>query len=165
MAPDELDQAITRFHTGSYNTVITTGGAIPASLYRHESTTYAGLARDYLVRRGIPSDSVTAVPAPESAQDRTYLSAVMVRDWLTQSGRKIDAVDVFSSGVHSRRSRAVYRLAFGPAVRVGIIAARPSAYDPDAWWTTSTGAKTVLSETIAPGGTRPSVSGIGARSV
>jgi hypothetical protein len=40
-------------------------------------------------------------------------------------------------------------MAFGPDVRVGILAARPTAYDPDAWWTTSIGAKKVVMEAIS----------------
>jgi len=149
MAPEELDQAITRFRSGNYSAVITTGGPVSADLYRQDAISYAMLARDYLVRRGLKPDSVTAVPTPESAQDRSYLSAVMVREHLKRSGQTVAVMDLYSSGVHSRRTRAVYRMALGPDVRVGILAARPTAYDPDAWWTSSTGAKTVVMEAIS----------------
>lgn len=149
VSPRELDQAIALFRNGHYRSVITTGGPGTADLYQPNPVAYARLARDYLIRHGVPADTVTAVAAPESAQDRTYLSAVMVRDWLQQSGLKVDALDVFSSGVHSRRSRALYRMAFGPKVRIGILAARPGTYNPDAWWTSSNGVKTVISESIS----------------
>ncbi|MGE4110903.1 MAG: hypothetical protein AB7E73_09410 [Burkholderiales bacterium] len=149
ITPNELDQAVTRFRGGGYTGVITTGGAVPDDLSRSTRTSYAALARDYLLQRGLPESAVTAVPAPESAQDRTYLSAVMVRDHLSRSGQAIDAIDVYSSGVHSRRTHALYRMAFGPQVRVGILSAQPVTYDPDHWWRTSVGAKTVLSEWIS----------------
>lgn len=149
MAPEELDQAIARFRSGNYNAVITTGGAVHTDLYQKNATSYAKLACDYLVRHGIAASSVTAVPTPESAQERTYLSAVMVRVWLAQSGQTVEALDVFSLGVHSRRSRAIYRMAFGPDVRIGILTARPTSYDSDAWWKTSIGAKTVITEVIS----------------
>ena len=149
MAPDQLDQGLAAVRNGGYNNVITVGSTAPADLYRAEPVPYAELARDYLVRHGLPGSLVTAVPVPESAQDRTYLNAVMIRGWLQRSGRTVDAIDVFSSGVHSRRSRMLYRTAFGPHIRVGILAARPSGYDPDAWWATSVGAKSVLSEAIS----------------
>ena len=68
-------------------------------------------------------------PRRESAQDRTFLSAVVVRDWLRRQGGTIDAVDLFSGGVHARRSRLVYRIAFGPEVDVGVFAAPPRRYD------------------------------------
>jgi hypothetical protein len=73
----------------------------------------------------------------------------MVRDWFTRAAVHEDAVDVFSSGVHSRRSRALYRLAFGPTVRVGVIAATPSRPNPQAWWRTSVGVKEVPPEAMA----------------
>lgn len=148
MAPDELGQVIALLRNGNYNTVITTGGPVPTTLTRHESVSFAELARDYLILRGLPENMVTAVPAPASAQDRTYLSAIMVREWLKHSGQTVDALDVYSSGVHSRRTRAVYRMAFGPSVRIGILAARPTTYDFNSWWTTSDGAKTVITELI-----------------
>lgn len=149
LTPEELDQAMLRFRSGNYTSIITTGGPVPADLYRKDAISYAELARNYFVRRGFKAEVVTAVPAPESAQDRTYLSAVMVREHLKHSGRTLAALDIYSSGVHSRRTRTVYRMAFGSSVDIGILAAKPTAYDPDAWWTTSTGAKTVVMEAIS----------------
>jgi hypothetical protein len=146
--PRELDQAVEAFRNGGYEHIITTGGTVEDGLHRSNPASYASLARDYLVRRGVPNISATAVPAPASDHDRTFLSAVMVRAWLGQSGHAVDALDVFSSGVHSRRSWVLYRMAFGSRVSVGIIAARPSTYDPDAWWRTSVGAKVVISEAL-----------------
>ena len=85
---------------------------------------------------------------PTSAQDRTFLSAVVVRDWLRRQGGTTDAVDLFSGGVHARRSRLVFRMAFGPEVDVGVFAAAPRRYALERWWTTSEGAKAVLGEAI-----------------
>ncbi len=149
MAPDQLDQAADWIRQGHYELVITTGGPAPVDLYRPEPVPYAELARDYLVRNGIAGSLLTAVPVPESAQDRTYLSAVMVREWLKKSERSVNALDVFSSGVHSRRTRKLYQLAFGSQTRIGITSARPTGYVPESWWTTSTGAKTVIAETMS----------------
>ena len=70
----------------------------------------------------------------------------MVREWAAQSGVTVDALDVFSFGPHSRRSWLLYSMAFGPRVRIGIIPATPTAYDPNAWWRTSEGTKEVLTE-------------------
>jgi hypothetical protein len=149
MQPEELDQAVALFRKGNYKQVITTGGPGTATLYLQKPPTYASLAREYMISHGIPAHAIVAVPAPPSAQDRTYLSAVMVRLWLIKSMQDIDLIDLFSYGVHSRRSRALYRLAFGPTVTIGIIPAKPIEYDPAAWWTTSTGAKTVITEFIS----------------
>ena len=92
---------------------------------------------------------MVAVAAPESAQDRTFLSAVVVRDWLRRQGDTIDAVDLFSGSVHARRSRLVFRMAFGPEVDVGVFAAAPRRYALERWWTTSEGVKAVLGEAIS----------------
>jgi hypothetical protein len=72
----------------------------------------------------------------------------MVREWAKRSGLAIDALDVFSSGTHARRSRLLYRLAFGPNVEVGVYAAWPTDYDAKAWWRTSSGARNVLEQAI-----------------
>ena len=122
---------------------------MPPGFERLEFESFAHSARDYLLRRGLPADSVIAVPAPASAQDRSFLSCVMVREWAKQDGFAVEALDVFSAGVHGRRSWLLYRKAFGPGVRIGILAARPSEYDPEHWWRTSAGTKSVLSETIS----------------
>jgi len=92
---------------------------------------------------------VVAVAAPPSAQERTFLSAVVARDWLRQQGGSVDAVDLFSGGVHARRSRLLYAMAFGPEVEVGVFAAQTRRYALEHWWTTSEGAKGVLYEAIA----------------
>lgn len=149
MSPAELDQAIVRFQSGGYRRAITTGGPVPISFYQPVKTSFALLARDYLIQRGLPEAAVVAVVAPASARDRTYLSAVMVREWLARSGMAVDAIDVFSEGAHSRRTQLLYRRAFGDTIRIGILAARPENYDPSAWWQSSIGTKTVVTEAIA----------------
>jgi hypothetical protein len=145
---EEIDQVVDRIRAGNYERIVTTGGPVPRSFAPDGVASYADLSRNLLEARGVPKGSIVAVSAPASAQDRTFLSAVVVRDWMRAHAESPDALDLFSSGAHSRRSWRLFRLAFGPAVRVGILAARPRGYDPDAWWRTSLGAKTVLSETI-----------------
>jgi hypothetical protein len=149
MPPEEIKRVVDIFRQGQYQRVITTGGPVPAWLEDLAYVSHAVLARDYLVRQGLPEGLVTAVPAPASAQDRTFLSAVMVREWMQTSGIAADSFDLVSSDVHSRRSWVLYRTAFGPRFRIGIIALPPSTYDSEAWWNTSAGAKTVLSEALS----------------
>ncbi|MFI5317088.1 MAG: YdcF family protein [Myxococcota bacterium] len=149
MPSDELGQALRVYQQGGYQRAVTTGGPIENELERGEARNFADRARQYLVRRGLPDDAIVAVPAPASAQDRSFLNAVMVREWAARSGESVSALDVVSSGAHSRRSLLLYRKAFGPGIRVGIIAATPSEYDPNSWWHTSAGAREVLGESIA----------------
>jgi hypothetical protein len=147
MNPEGLDQAVAAFRSGSYERIVTTGGPIESWLESRQ-TTFAELAADYLKRHGLPDASVTAVPTPLSVEDRTFRSAVSVREWTMRSGLTLDGLDVFSSGTHARRSRLLYQLAFGPNVKVGVFAARSSDYDADGWWRTSTGARDILDQAI-----------------
>jgi len=147
---DGLDAAIAVIATGRYQRVIASGGPILDGWREGRSwPTYAERAADYLRRHGVTSIPVVAVAAPEALQDRTFRSAVVVRDWLRRQDDKLDAVDLFSGSVHARRSRLVFRMAFGPEVDVGILAAAPRRYALERWWTTSEGVKAVLGEAIS----------------
>jgi hypothetical protein len=141
-----LDQAVARARSGRYERVLTAGGPLDGWIETPRFATFAERSADYLQRHGLP---VTAVPSPASQRERSFASAVAVRDWLAAAGRGGEAVDVFSAGVHARRSREIYRLAFGSDVEVGILAARPTGYEIDNWWTTSAGAKSVLDEAVS----------------
>ena len=103
---------------------------MPSGFERLGFASFAEFARDRLLARGVASDRVVALPVPASAQDRTYLSAVIVREWAQRTGLALDALDVFSSGVHSRRSWLLYRLAFGSGVPDGKIRRSPPVVDP-----------------------------------
>ncbi len=144
---EEFDEAVTLIRQGGYERVITTGGPMLNALEVPDTRTYAERARDHLVRRGLPESLVTALSAPASAQDRSFLNAVLLREWLERSGNGAHAVNVFSSGPHSRRSRLLHRMAC-PACEIGIIAGTPPEYDPAAWWRTSAGARDVIGESI-----------------
>lgn len=145
----ELDQAVEVFKKGHYQHVVTTGGPSERWPEFAKSENYADLAARYLARNGLDGVPLTAVPTPASAQDRTFLSAVKVRDWTNMQGLELDALDVFSGGSHARRSRMIYQMALGPRVKVGILSARPAQYDEDRWWQMSVGVKAVLGETIS----------------
>jgi DUF218 domain len=147
--PDGLDQAFGAFRRGGYQRIVTTGGPIEDWPSTRGYASFAERAADYLEsRHGVPHGLVTSVPVPPSAQDRTYLSAVMVRTWAQRSGLAFDRLDVFSSGTHARRSRLLYRLAFGPSVEVGVYAAQSSDYDADHWWRSVMGVRDVLEQGI-----------------
>ena len=148
LAPSELDQAIQTFKRGRYERVVTTGGPIAGWPVLFKDSNYASMAADYLVQHGIPRDAVIAVPTPASAQERTFLSAVVLRDSAQRLGITLDAIDLFSSGAHARRSRLLFQMALGDKVRVGILAARPNDYDSDAWWRSSNGGEAIVFQTI-----------------
>lgn len=148
LAPEELDQAIMAFKKGGYKRVVTTGGTVIGWSELTMQSNYAKRAAEYLAQHGVPHNEIYIVPAPASAQDRTFLSGVILRKSAGQLGIKLDAIDLFSSGAHSRRSRLMFQLALGPKVPVGILAARPVDYNPDVWWKSSSGAESIIFQSI-----------------
>jgi hypothetical protein len=148
MEPEGLQDAVAAFRAGGYERIVTTGAAIVQWPGIHGHATYAERAADYLRRHGLANVPITAVPAPHSAQDRTFLSAVMVREWIERSGFAIGSLDVFTSGAHARRSRLLYRMAFGRDVKIGVIASRSYDYDADTWWQTSAGVKDIVEQAV-----------------
>ena len=145
----DLDQAIAALRSRHYGRVLVTGGPIESWDDARVWKTYAARAAGYLKLRVPGGVDVIAVPAPATAKNRTYLSAVMVRVWARNTGVVLDSIDLYSAGVHARRSRLVYRLALGPAVEVGVLAATPPGFDPQRWWSSSAGAKSVIGEALS----------------
>jgi len=145
---EELDQAVAAFNKGKYARIVTTGGPVLEWHRASMGSDYANLAANYLGQHGVRPDLITAVPAPKTVLERTYLSAVTFRESAQRLGITLDAVDVFSAGPHARRSHLLFQMALGKKVRVGILSARPSSFDPQAWWRTSSGVEQMIFQTL-----------------
>ena len=146
---ESLRVAADTFKIGDYDAIVVSGGPIDDVFNCCGFKTYAERSAYVLKQLGIADAVVIIAPAPASAQDRTYRSAVSVRLRLEELGLKVTSLDVFSSGPHARRSRYLYQMAFGPHVEVGAIAAAPSGYDSSHWWRSSAGVKEILAEVLA----------------
>ncbi|MCP4874157.1 MAG: hypothetical protein GY896_01610 [Gammaproteobacteria bacterium] len=144
---DELNQAQQIFGQNGYQFGIAVGGPISDNFYGLDSN-YAERSMKYLNGNGFPTGKLTMVAVPYSAQDRTFLSAVMVREWFQHHRIEVSHLDVFTSHVHSRRTRDLYQLAFGDNVRVGVIASTPAEFDIERWWQKSEAAKNIGVEFI-----------------
>jgi hypothetical protein len=73
----------------------------------------------------------------------------MLRQWLREHQWSTDRVNVVTLGAHSRRTRMLYQMAFGPSTRVGIIAVPHQDFDADRWWSSSQGFRIITGEVIA----------------
>lgn len=105
-------------------------------------------AQEILVRAGIPTTRVIAAPAPEAPTQRTFASAEAARKALQSAGIGSAAVNVFSAGIHSRRSWLVFSKALGRGYQVGIVAwCPPECEAAGPWWKSSDQAKDFLTET------------------
>ena len=145
---EELDQALAYFNANGYRRAIIVGGPISNDFHGID-TSFAERAANYLQSKGLPSENTVVMSSPWSAQNRTFLSAVMTRDWLSRSNITLRRLDIFSSHVHTRRSRYLFKLAFGDAVEVGVLPSSPADFDPEHWWRSSGSGKYVAVEFVA----------------
>jgi len=102
-----------------------------------------------LKEAGVDERRIVKVAVQPVVKDRTFAYAVALRNWLIASGMSGKAVNVYTQGVHARRSLLLCRKALGPGFTVGVISCADPYYDPKQWWESSEGFKTVIDETIA----------------
>jgi hypothetical protein len=102
-----------------------------------------------LEKAGINEKQITQLSVRPVSKDRTFAYGVALDNWLQSSGLPRKAVNVMTQGVHARRSLLLFRKALGPDAAVGVISYRNPNYDPDRWWGSSEGFKSVIDETIA----------------
>lgn len=139
--------AINVYKSGKYQYMVTTGGSINVT-HKSEFDNYAEASAAVMLKKGIDKSELIVLPTPDSAQNRTFLSAVIVRDWLLDNHISNRYLDVFSADVHARRTHILYKMALGAEYNIGIIAANPSEFDLQYWWRTSVGAKSVVTELV-----------------
>ena len=138
------------FATGAYDYVVATGGPVPGSgVYTTEFDTSAHVVAQGLKAAGVPVARLKKVPAHYVGRDRTFASAVALRDWLAEHDPEVRAVNIVTAEAHARRTRLLFELGLGTAFRVGIISAPNPDYDSRYWWRYSEGVREVLGESIA----------------
>jgi hypothetical protein len=146
-----LEQAIAEFRRHHYTRLYVVGVPMEHGAPLSDYKSYADLAAATLVKLGLDRDSVQAVPTPAVRQDRTYTSALVLKQWLQQHNAMPAELNLISMGAHARRSRLLFEEAFGRDSRVGIIALEDRDYDAAHWWKSSQGVRVVTDELIAYG--------------
>jgi len=142
--------ALEEFQSKHYQRVFTTGGPIEGTGgYINDYNTAASVGADLLKKSGLPKESVQMVPSHVMDRDRTYGSAVALRNWFREHNMSVPSVNVLTEDVHARRTRLLFEKALGNNVAVGIIAVPNADYDARRWWCYSEGVKDVVSETVA----------------
>lgn len=142
--------AAEEFKAGTYEYVYATGGPVTGLRhYVNDFQTSASVGAERLVAAGVPADRVQMVPSRVNGRDRTYGSAVALRDWFRDRHLSVKTINVLTEDVHARRTRLLFQKALGPGVTVGIIAVPNPDYDPDHWWQYSEGVREVVGESIA----------------
>ncbi len=143
-----LEGVVKEFRSHPYHCVITTGGPVDAGEVLSGYKTYAALSAATLSRLGLDSTKIVAVPAPRLQVNRTFASALSLKRWLKISGATVHSFNLYSLGVHTRRSRLLFQKALGNSTPVGSIAATDFSYNPDRWWRYSSGVEGVIFESV-----------------
>jgi hypothetical protein len=145
-----LEAAVAEFKRGGYRYVVTCGRTLGEEWLKARFKTGAEFAAANLAALGLATNVIVAVPPPPVSRDRTYASALALKDWLQRDdARSIRAVNLFSLGPHSRRSWLLFRKALGRRVKVGVVSCADHGYDSRRWWASSNGVSATVNEAIA----------------
>jgi len=144
-----IEQAMVEFKRGGYKKLITTGVPVEIGSYLAQYKNSAEISAATLRTLGFEQDKIVVVPAPNVIRNRTYASAVALRQWLASSDSKIKSVNLYTFDVHTRRSWLIFKEALAPEIQVGVIAVKSYNYNPNQWWISSEGVRSIISEMIA----------------
>ena len=145
-----MQKAVEEFKSGRYKRIFTTGGPENGSGgYVNDYQTSASVGAEVLTKKfGIPGDVVQMVPSHVIGRDRTYSSAIALRDWLHQHNLQVQRINIVTEGTHARRTRLLFKRALGSDVAVGVIAVSSPDFDASNWWRYSEGVEDVVTEGV-----------------
>jgi uncharacterized SAM-binding protein YcdF (DUF218 family) len=143
---DGMQAAKEEFEAGKYEWLIAAGGYTGEG-WMERRWSYAQMAEKELLRLGVPRDRLLAAQARETDAQRTYESALATMAVLEKHGLEGAAVNVFTRGPHSRRSRLVFAKVLGSKTLVGTISWSLPESQVGSWWRSSDRAKELVTET------------------
>ncbi|MGB9475288.1 MAG: ElyC/SanA/YdcF family protein, partial [Candidatus Udaeobacter sp.] len=145
-----IQAAVDEFRFRGYSRIFTTGGPVEGSgRYTNDYNTSASVGAELLIKNGLAEGFVQVVPSRVMDHDRTYGSAVALRNWFRDHNMNVSRLNVITEDLHARRTRLLFQKAFGTDVQVGIIAVANVDYPANRWWHYSQGLKDVVSEFAA----------------
>src|SRR5262245_1258713 len=106
--------AAKEFSAGDYQRVFSTGGPSAGSGgYTGDANTSAIVGAGQLRGAGIPAILVQMVPSRVIGRDRTYYSAVALRDWFREHNLNVGSFNIVAENTHARRTWLLFQRAFG----------------------------------------------------
>ena len=143
-----VKDAVKYYNENNYDRLIVTGIPIVnyefVTIYRNTAQATI-LALQYF---GF-SDTIYLADIPTNVYvDRTYHTAVASK-LLFDENNWPKNFNIYSVGVHARRSRQMFKEAFGDKYDIGIIAPRDHSFLPQYWWKSSKGFRNVSNEFVA----------------
>ncbi len=143
-----LNQAVSKFHKGNYQYLVTIGGPVSDPSKHGGCSNYADFAAKEFIKLGVEKNSLIAVPAPHVKRHHTYSYVLAFRKWLINSDLNVKALNVFSFNLHARKTYIIFKKVLGPEMQIGIIAGKTNDYDPKFWWLSVNGIKLVFRYSI-----------------
>ena len=148
--PYAIRVAENEFHDGRYDRIFATGGPVVGNGgYVNDFQTSASVGAELLQKTGIPREAIQMVPSHVMGRDRTFSSALALRDWFRDHDMQVTSMNIVTESTHARRTRLLFQKAFGAHTTIGIIAVPSPDYDPKYWWRCSEGVRDVIDESVA----------------
>ena len=144
-----LEKVISEFQANNYHLLVTTGAPLLKGSHLLEYNTSAEATAATLKELGFDEDLIVVVPAPTMTKDRTYASAMAIKNWLLNSNMTVKSINIYTLGPHARRSRLLFEKVLDDKMIIGVIAADNLGYDSRNWWNSSNGVRTLISEMVA----------------
>jgi hypothetical protein len=144
-----LEATVAEVHRHHYDKVFVTGIPIQKGAPFVEYHTDAELGAALLVKMGLSSNVVQAVPAPDVRRDRTYACAASLSRWFRDHQFTPTNVNLITEGPHARRSRMLFQRALGKPIKVGTLPVETPNFDSQHWWRSSYGVRSVIGESLA----------------
>ncbi len=145
-----IEESKAIFEKGGYKLLVVTGKPFEKGYHLSSYKNSGESSAATLLKLGMDAKHIRVVSITDyHKRDRTYATAISLKQWISGSGLHIKSFDLVTTDCHARRSRYLFQKAFGDEMEVGIIAITDREYDPDIWWKSSRGFRTVIQETIA----------------
>ncbi len=145
LGDDELPQVKEIFESGDYQKILITGGEISFAREMMPYSSYAEMSYHRLINAGFSEEQLDWVFSSVK-RDRTFFSAVALRDFLDD---EVESFNLISVGPHARRSHLLFEKAFNNDCTIGVISIKPQTFDAKNWWKCSDGVRTVINEFVA----------------
>jgi uncharacterized SAM-binding protein YcdF (DUF218 family) len=144
-----LKEAVTEYKQGQYARLFVTGIPLTQGAPLSEYKDYAHLGAATLLKLGLSTNDVQAVPTGLTRRDRTYATALSLKSWWREHEMAPTKVNLVTAGPHARRSRLLFEKALGQGIAVGVIAIPANDFDERQWWNSSQGVRIVTGEALA----------------
>jgi uncharacterized SAM-binding protein YcdF (DUF218 family) len=144
-----LDEAVRMYRTGNYSKIVCTGVPVETGSYIQQFKSYPEMTTARLIALGVAPEEIITAVADDNQKDRTYSSATTLKEYLIAYNIEETSIHLISVGPHTRRSRLLFRKALGKDYTVGATSLEPPSYEPEEWYQSSHGFRSVIGEFLA----------------